>query len=57
MQGRESLNRAINGDIVAVRLFPESEWSAPANLVIEDYGINFYKIYFLNEITNVMCYL
>ncbi|XP_050525860.1 exosome complex exonuclease RRP44 [Daktulosphaira vitifoliae] len=37
LQGRENLNRAINGDIVAVRLFPESEWSAPANLVIEDY--------------------
>ncbi|XP_050442392.1 exosome complex exonuclease RRP44 [Adelges cooleyi] len=37
VQGRENLNRAINGDIVAIQLLPESQWSAPANLVIEDY--------------------
>jgi exosome complex exonuclease DIS3/RRP44 len=38
LQGREHLNRAINGDIVAVQMLPESEWSAPTNLVIADYG-------------------
>lgn len=50
------MNRAINGDIVAIQLLPESEWSAPANLVIEDYGniliifINLCIIFFLIDI-------
>jgi len=38
LQGRENLNRAINGDIVAIQMLPESQWSAPANLVLADYG-------------------
>ncbi|XP_060878753.1 exosome complex exonuclease RRP44 [Metopolophium dirhodum] len=37
LQGRENLNRAINGDIVAIQMLPESQWSAPANLVLADY--------------------
>ncbi|KAI5707300.1 hypothetical protein M8J75_016503 [Diaphorina citri] len=38
VQGREGLNRAIDGDTVAVRLLPESQWSAPLELVLEDEG-------------------
>jgi len=38
LQGRESLNRAINGDIVAIQMLPENQWSAPTNLVLADYG-------------------
>ncbi|KAH8092215.1 RNB-domain-containing protein [Cristinia sonorae] len=33
--GRENMNRAINGDIVAVEVFPESEWKAPGDEVVD----------------------
>lgn len=36
LQGRESLNRSIDGDIVAIEILPESEWSAPSEIVLED---------------------
>ncbi|TFK29229.1 mitotic control protein dis3 [Coprinopsis marcescibilis] len=33
--GRENMNRATNGDVVAVEIFPESEWKAPADEVLD----------------------
>ncbi|XP_075146089.1 exosome complex exonuclease RRP44-like protein Dis3 [Haematobia irritans] len=36
LQGRESLNRAVDGDLVAIELFPESKWSAPSEIVLEE---------------------
>lgn len=36
LQGRLSLNRAVDGDIVAVELLPEDQWSAPSDLVLQD---------------------
>ncbi|KAG6861108.1 hypothetical protein C0995_003837 [Termitomyces sp. Mi166 len=33
--GRENMNRAVNGDIVVVEVFSESEWKAPADEVID----------------------
>lgn len=36
IQGRESLNRAVDGDIVAIELLPEEEWTAPSEIVLED---------------------
>ena len=33
--GREAINRAVSGDVVAVELLPESEWKAPADEVVE----------------------
>lgn len=36
IKGRTCLNRAINEDIVAVRLFPKKQWSHPSSLVVED---------------------
>ncbi|KAF7800188.1 hypothetical protein EIP86_011435 [Pleurotus ostreatoroseus] len=33
--GRENMNRAVQGDIVAVEVFPESEWKAPADEVVD----------------------
>lgn len=33
LQGLMNLNRAIHGDVVAVELFPESDWSAPSGFV------------------------
>lgn len=36
MQGREALNRAIDGDVVCVELLPEKEWSSPSEVVLED---------------------
>ncbi|XP_023247144.1 exosome complex exonuclease RRP44 [Copidosoma floridanum] len=36
VQGREGLNRAIDGDLVALELLPESEWSAPSDIILQD---------------------
>lgn len=36
VQGREALNRAVDGDIVALKILPESEWTAPSEIVLED---------------------
>ncbi|XP_034936260.1 exosome complex exonuclease RRP44 [Chelonus insularis] len=36
VQGRAGLNRAIDGDIVAIELLPEEEWSIPSELVLEE---------------------
>ncbi|KIY50234.1 RNB-domain-containing protein [Fistulina hepatica ATCC 64428] len=33
--GRENMNRAVQGDIVAVEVFDESEWKAPGDEVID----------------------
>ncbi|EKM52263.1 uncharacterized protein PHACADRAFT_211534 [Phanerochaete carnosa HHB-10118-sp] len=33
--GRENMNRAIQGDVVAVEVFPESEWKAPGDEVVD----------------------
>lgn len=38
LQGHESLNRAIQDDVVAVEMLPESEWSCPSSMVIIDEG-------------------
>ena len=37
--GRESMNRAVHGDIVAVEIFPESEWKAPADAVVDQHSV------------------
>lgn len=36
LQGREALNRAVDGDVVCVELLPEAEWKAPSEIVLED---------------------
>ncbi|KAJ9592683.1 hypothetical protein L9F63_015655, partial [Diploptera punctata] len=36
VQGRVGLNRAVDGDIVALKLLPKEEWSAPSELVLQD---------------------
>ncbi|KAG6329453.1 hypothetical protein ID866_9636, partial [Astraeus odoratus] len=33
--GRENMNRAVHGDVVAVEIFPESEWKSPGDDVID----------------------
>uniref|UniRef100_A0A0R3RRV1 Protein DIS3 homolog n=1 Tax=Elaeophora elaphi TaxID=1147741 RepID=A0A0R3RRV1_9BILA len=33
IQGRINMNRAVNGDIVAVELLPESEWTCPQKVI------------------------
>ncbi len=40
LQGLESMNRAVDGDTVAFQLLEESEWSAPAEVVLEDEGFD-----------------
>ena len=32
------MNRAVHGDVVVVEVFPEAEWSAPADEVIDQDG-------------------
>lgn len=39
--GREHINRATQGDIVAVEVFPESEWKAPADEVVDQESEDF----------------
>ncbi|XP_046384891.1 exosome complex exonuclease RRP44 [Ischnura elegans] len=36
VQGRCGLNRAVDGDSVAVELLPEEEWSSPCEVVLQD---------------------
>ncbi|KAJ1531623.1 hypothetical protein ONE63_000295 [Megalurothrips usitatus] len=36
VQGHAGLNRAVDGDTVALELLPESEWAAPSDIVLED---------------------
>lgn len=38
VQGHVGLNRAVDGDIVAVELLPEDEWSVPSDMVLQDEG-------------------
>ncbi|KAF8526026.1 hypothetical protein BU17DRAFT_74382 [Hysterangium stoloniferum] len=33
--GREHMNRSVQGDVVVVEVFPESEWKAPAEEVVD----------------------
>lgn len=33
--GRENMNRSVQGDVVAVEVFDESEWKAPGDAVVE----------------------
>lgn len=33
--GREHMNRSVDGDVVAVEVFPESEWKVPGDEVVD----------------------
>lgn len=33
--GRQNMNRAMQGDIVAIEMLPRSEWRAPADAVVD----------------------
>ena len=33
--GRENMNRAVQGDIVVVKVFGEQEWKAPTDEVVD----------------------
>lgn len=34
------MNRAVQGDVVAVEVFPESEWRAPTDAVVDQEGMS-----------------
>lgn len=36
MQGRAGLNRAVDGDVVAVEVFDQEQWTAPSEIILED---------------------
>ncbi|XP_060534111.1 exosome complex exonuclease RRP44 [Cylas formicarius] len=40
VQGRNGLNRAVDGDIVAIELLNKDEWVSPSDIVLEDAGIS-----------------
>lgn len=37
--GRESINRAMHGDVVVVEVLPESEWKTPSTKIVEEDNI------------------
>jgi exosome complex exonuclease DIS3/RRP44 len=38
VQGHVGLNRAVDGDVVAIEMFAEDSWSAPSDVVLQDEG-------------------
>ncbi|KAJ2952091.1 hypothetical protein O0L34_g4361 [Tuta absoluta] len=36
LQGHIGINRAVDGDVVAIEIFPEEEWRRPSDIVLED---------------------
>lgn len=36
VQGRTNLNRAVDGDIVAVEFLPDDQWSSPSEIILQD---------------------
>lgn len=38
VQGREGLNRAVDGDLVAVDIFSKDKWISPSEIILEDEG-------------------
>ncbi|KAJ0178909.1 hypothetical protein K1T71_005684 [Dendrolimus kikuchii] len=36
LQGHIGINRAVDGDTVAIEIFPEEEWRKPSDIVLED---------------------
>ena len=36
--GRENMNRAVHGDVVAIEIFDEKDWKAPVDQVIDQEG-------------------
>ncbi|KAG7307928.1 hypothetical protein JYU34_006544 [Plutella xylostella] len=36
LQGHIGINRAVDGDVVAIELLPEEEWRKPSDIVLED---------------------
>ena len=51
LSGRENMNRSVDGDIVAVEVFPEEEWVSPEEEVVEEDGnltIQIQRSFFVN---------
>lgn len=38
IQGLQNLNRAVHQDVVALQLFPQSQWVAPSSVLLQDVG-------------------
>ena len=36
IQGHQNLNRGMQEDVVAIEMLPESEWSCPSSMILED---------------------
>ena len=40
--GRENINRAVHGDVVAIELFDEKDWKAPVDQVLDQEGASIF---------------
>ncbi|CAG9764874.1 unnamed protein product [Ceutorhynchus assimilis] len=40
VQGRSGLNRAVDGDIVAIEIFKKEQWVSPSEIILEDDGVS-----------------
>ena len=36
IQGHEHLNRAVQGDVVAIEMLPKEQWTGPSSLILVD---------------------
>lgn len=54
VQGRSGLNRAVDGDIVAVEVFDKEHWVSPSEIVLEDEGVSEEAIEDLEEKEKVL---
>lgn len=39
LQGRNGLNRAVDGDVVVIKIFGKEDWISPSEIVLEDEGV------------------
>ena len=47
--GREHMNRAVQGDVVAVEVFDEKDWKAPLDEVVDQDGNLSFLTYFFDK--------
>lgn len=47
--GRENINRAVHGDVVAIEIFDEKDWKAPVDQVLDQEGAPIFTDSFLSS--------
>lgn len=61
IQGRSNMNRAVNGDTVAVELLPESEWTCPQKVIrvsiVNNSFVSFFFFFFGNFLLSIRAFI